>query len=148
MVAHNGTTRLGGTALGGTALQSGGSCTSDPLPGGHAPPIPSHLHDRILSELCHPGSSIVSVAHNNRISVSQLALWLTEPETREKMLSIEKAGYAHTRMAASVTLASTVHVLHTIIKDYAQTHDHARTLDDAPRPTIAGSAFDRTRADE
>ncbi|MCW5767397.1 MAG: hypothetical protein KIT19_01835 [Phycisphaeraceae bacterium] len=55
-------------------------------------------------------------------------MWLTEPEIREKMLLIEKGGCAHTRMAASVTLASTVGVLQTIIDDYTEARAHARQL--------------------
>jgi hypothetical protein len=115
MVAHTGTTRV--------RLDP-----TDALPGGDAPPIPAHLHDRILSELCHPGSSLISVARDNRVTVSQLGLWLSEPETRAKMLAIEKGGYAHTRMAASVCLASTVNVLHTIIEDYTEVRAHAKAL--------------------
>ncbi|QYK48408.1 MAG: hypothetical protein KF838_00810 [Phycisphaeraceae bacterium] len=100
----------------------------DPLPGGHFPSIPAHLHSRILSALCDPASSLITVARDFRIAVDVLAIWLTEPETREKMLAIEKGGYAHTRMAASVCLASTVNVLHTIIQDYTEAHAHARQL--------------------
>ncbi|MBX3368408.1 MAG: hypothetical protein KF912_13935 [Phycisphaeraceae bacterium] len=90
--------------------------------------IPAHLHSPILSALCHPGSSLCSVARDFRIAVDILAMWLTEPDTREKMLAIEKGGCAHTRMAASVTLASTVGVLQTIIDDYTQARAHARQL--------------------
>jgi hypothetical protein len=98
------------------------------LPGADFPTVPAHLHNRILSDLCHPGSSLISVARDNGVDLAVLAMWLTEPETREKMLAIEKGGYAHTRMAASVTLASTVNVLHTIIQDYTEAHAHARQL--------------------
>ncbi|QYK47188.1 MAG: hypothetical protein KF838_10390 [Phycisphaeraceae bacterium] len=90
--------------------------------------IPAHLHSPILSALCHPGSSLCSVARDFRIAVDILAMWLTEPDTREKMLSIEKSGCAHTRMAASVSLASTVGVLQTIIDDYTEARAHAREL--------------------
>ncbi|QYK48810.1 MAG: hypothetical protein KF838_02930 [Phycisphaeraceae bacterium] len=90
--------------------------------------IPAHLHSPILSALCHPGSSLCSVARDFRIAVDILAMWLTEPDTREKMLAIEKGGCAHTRMAASVSLASTVGVLQTIIDDYTQARAHARQL--------------------
>ncbi|MBX3361336.1 MAG: hypothetical protein KF705_07855 [Phycisphaeraceae bacterium] len=142
MVAH-----AAATCLGGTALQSGDSARiTDPLRVSAPPPsapqslcpsapspspsslIPAHLHSPILSALCHPGSSLCSVARDFRIAVDILAMWLTEPDTREKMLSIEKSGCAHTRMAASVTLASTVGVLQTIIDDYTEARAHARQL--------------------
>ncbi|MBX3366494.1 MAG: hypothetical protein KF912_04180 [Phycisphaeraceae bacterium] len=90
--------------------------------------IPAHLHSPILSALCHPGSSLCSVARDFRIAVDILAMWLTEPDTRERMLAIEKGGCAHTRMAASVSLASTVGVLQTIIDDYTEARAHAREL--------------------
>ncbi|MBX3363052.1 MAG: hypothetical protein KF705_16645, partial [Phycisphaeraceae bacterium] len=88
MVAH-----AAATCLGGTALQSGGSAppratrptASAPPPS--APPslcpsapspspsslIPAHLHSPILSALCHPGSSLCSVARDFRIAVDILA---------------------------------------------------------------------------
>ncbi len=112
------------------------------LPGADFPTVPAHLHNRILSELCHPGSSLISVARNNNVDLAVLAMWLTEPETREKMLAIEKGGYAHTRMAASVTLASTVNVLHTIIEDYTQARAHAKYLLTQERLAPAASRHD------
>ncbi|QYK47983.1 MAG: hypothetical protein KF838_14480 [Phycisphaeraceae bacterium] len=142
MVAH-----AAATCLGGTALQSGDSARiTDPLRVSAPPPsapqslcpsapspspsslIPAHLHSPILSALCHPGSSLCSVARDFRIAVDILAMWLTEPDTRERMLAIEKGGCAHTRMAASVSLASTVGVLQTIIDDYTEARAHAREL--------------------
>ncbi len=97
-------------------------------PGGDFASIPTRLHDSILSDLCDPDASIASVARGHGITVAQLALWLTEPKTREKMLRIEKAGYAHTRMAASITLSSTVHVLCTILDDYREARVRAKQV--------------------
>ena len=135
MVAHTSTTRLRHDP-------------DDALPGGHAPPIPLHLHSRILTDLCDPGASIVSVAGKYRIPADHLALWLTEPETRAKMLAIEAGGYAHTRMAASITLSSTVNVLHHIIQDYTSVREHARALLHASPPANPQSTLDRLRAAE
>ncbi|MBX3315968.1 MAG: hypothetical protein KF902_03780 [Phycisphaeraceae bacterium] len=121
-------------ALSGEPLPSRSSASSafnsssDSPPSSDSSLIPAHLHSPILSALCHPGSSLCSVARDFRIAVDILAMWLTEPDTREKMLVIEKGGCAHTRMAASVTLASTVGVLQTIIDDYTEARAHARQL--------------------
>lgn len=66
---------------------------------------------RIIRELAEPSASLDSVAQANGLAVADLALWLTTPAARERMLAIEGGGYAHVRMAASLKLSHAVGAL-------------------------------------
>lgn len=98
------------------------------IPGPAAAIVPPALHARILDDLADPGASLESVARFHKLSLYQLSTWVALPEVRERMLAIEKAGYAHTRMAASLVLSSAVHVLGTMIEDYAAHRERQRAL--------------------
>ncbi len=65
----------------------------------------------IVRDLAEPGGSLDAVAKARGISLADLALWLTTPRARERMLTIEQGGCAHVRMAASLHLSKAVAAL-------------------------------------
>lgn len=94
----------------GSSVTSPHTDTPNPLP---APVL--DLTDaaaaRIIRELAEPTASLDTVAAANGLAVADLALWLTTPAARERMLAIEQGGYTHVRMAASLQLSRAVATL-------------------------------------
>ncbi len=94
----------------GSSAPSSLTATPD-LPPGPVLNLTDAAAVRIIRELAEPTASLDSVAAANGLAVADLALWLTTPAARERMLAIEQGGYAHVRMAASLKLSSAVTAL-------------------------------------
>lgn len=76
--------------------------------------------DSILTDLAAPDASLASVAVKHSISVADLCLWLTRPDIRERMLTIESGACTHVRLTASLNLTRAVHALQTTLVSYIE----------------------------
>ncbi len=84
--------------------------------------------ESLLVALAEPTASLASVAQAHNISIADLALWLTTPQARDRMLLIESGACTHTRMAASLNLTKAAAALIRVLDNY-------RALADSLAPT-------------
>lgn len=74
--------------------------------------------DALLIDLASPEHSLASVARKHNIPLAALALWLTTPAARERMLTIERGAYTHVRMSAALNLNTAVQTFVTILDNF------------------------------
>lgn len=89
--------------------------------------------DALLIDLASPDHSLASVARKHNLPVAALALWLTTPAARERMLTIERGAYTHVRMSAALNLNTAVQTFVTILNTFQ--HAPAPSLATGPLPT-------------
>ena len=95
--------------------------------------------DSILIDLASPEHSLASVARKHNVSLAALALWLTTPAARERMLTIERGAYTHVRMSAALNLNAAVHTFVTILDTFQHAPDAPSSSPPSP-PADASSA--------
>lgn len=125
---------------------SGGTPRGTPAPRADStspPASPLDSIDSILTDLAAPESSLVSVAAKHSVSVADLCLWLTRPDIRERMLTIESGACNHVRLTASLNLTRAVHALQTTLSAYI---DLSKRLDPADPTLIRASIHARKSA--